>query len=150
MRVTYTIDKDTVLREVRRLTNYAGHRKQGDDGAFERMRATDSDSGMLEQFWRAACDAATEQLKPYIRQVDGSSDAYEAVMEMPSLYDTSLNGSIESSLQNFFVNMIADKWFEWTDGDGKSAAIAAANALGCMQDVEKKMYQRKRPCRFTI
>lgn len=167
MRVTYTIDKGKVLTEVRRLTAYAAQRK-GEEGAFERMAATESDEGLLEQFWKSACAAATEQLKEYARMIDAGEDesgdgiatyrtdgiatyqAYEAVMEMPSLYDKKLNESIEGSLQGFFVNIIASKWFAWTDASGKAAETAAAEALVCMQDVERKIYHRKRPGRFTI
>lgn len=150
MRVTYTVDKNAVLKEVRRLTNYVGSRKQGDEGAFQRISATDSDEGMLEQFWKAACSAATEQLMHYARSiendVDGDNPCYEVVMEMPSLYDTELNDSIKDSLQNFFINIITSKWYKITspDDEGKYAA----DALGYMQDVEKKIYHRKIPRRF--
>ena len=148
MRVTLTVEKEAVMQEVMRLTHYAGDRKTGDEGAYDRMAAMESDAEMLEQFWKAACTAVTELFKPYIKQVDSSGDTYEAVMDMPSLYDTSLNESIEGSLQGFFVNTMAGKWFALTDTDGKAAATAAAEALGYMQDVEKKMYHRKRPSRF--
>ena len=151
MRVTYTVDKNAVLKEVRRLTNYVGSRKQGDEGTFERMSATESDEGMLEQFWKAACSAATEKLMHYARDiesgVEGDNPCYKVVMEMPSLYDTNLNATIEDSLQNFFVNMIASKWYKITSPDDE--AKYAADALGFMVDVERKIYHRKRPSRFT-
>lgn len=148
-RVIFTVDKKTVLMEVRRLTHYAGQRKQGDDGSFERISATESDSGILEQFWQAACDAATERLMRYATESGVEGEAYEIVMDMPSQYDTNLSDSIEGSLQNFFVNLIASKWLGYTDADGKSSAMAAAEALGYMQDAEKKISHRKRPRRFT-
>ena len=151
MRVTYTIDKKAVLREVKRLTAFGGSRKKGEEDAYERMSATDSDEGMLEHFWKAACSAATEQLMHYARSiendVEGDNPCYEVVMEMPSLYDTELNDSIKDSLQNFFINIITSKWYKITSPDDE--AKYAADALGYMQDVEKKIYHRKRPKRFT-
>lgn len=152
IRVIFSVDKEKVLKEVRRLTHYAGQRKQGDEGTFERMSATDSDKAMLEQFWKAACAAATEQLMHYAISIDNDdvgAAAYEVALDLPSQYDTNLNESIEDSLKNLFINLIASKWFEWTDAEGKASATAAADALGFMQDIEKKIYHRKRPCRFT-
>lgn len=151
MRVTYTIDKNTVLEEVKRLTSYGGSRKKGEEGSYERMSATDSDAAQLEQFWKAACSAATEKLMHYARDiesgVEGDNPCYKVVMEMPSLYDTNLNATIEDSLQNFFVNMIASKWYKITSPDDE--AKYAADALGFMVDVERKIYHRKRPSRHS-
>ena len=147
MRVTYTIDKEKVLKEVGRLTNYAGQRKVGDESTYLRMSTTDSDKEMLEQFWRAACSAATEQLMHYTSCISdddiGCSTEYEVEVDMPSLYDTNLNESITDSLQNFFINFMASKWFKITSPEDE--AKYAAEALGFMQDIEKKIYFRKRP-----
>ena len=152
MRVTYTVDKNAVLKEVRRLTNYVGSRKQGDEGAFQRISATESDAGMLEQFWMAACSSATDVLMHFSRSiennVEGDAPCYEVVMEMSSLYDTALNESVEDSLQNFFVNLMTSKWCKIVSPDDE--AKYAAEALGYMQDIERKIYHRKRPRRFTI
>lgn len=149
MRVTYVIGKEAILKEVRRLTHYGGHRKTGDEGAFERMRATESDKDMLEQFWKAACSAATEQLMHYTKCISnddiGESTAYEVEMEMPSLYDVILNDSIEESLQNFFINLIASKWYKITSPEDEVKYAAEAN--GYMKDIENKIYHRKRPKR---
>lgn len=151
IRVIFSVDKEKVLKEVRRLTHYVGQRKQGDEGTFERMSATNGDAGMLEQFWKEACAAATEQLMHYAIRIDNDEDigtsSYDITLDLPSQYDTSLNESIESSLQNFFINLISSKWFELTDADGKSSGTSAAAALGYMKDVEKKIYYRKRPQR---
>lgn len=149
MRVTYCVDKKKVMTEVGRLTAYVASRKKEDDGAYERMSTTDSDNGILEQFWTAACSAATAQLMHFARSIDndveGDSPCYEVVMEMSSLYDTNLNESVEDSLQNFFVNLITSKWCNISSPE--DAPKFAAEALGYMKDVEKKMYFRKRPTR---
>jgi len=149
MRVTYTVDKEDVLKEVRRLTHYVGSRKVGgDDSTFERISTTESDHEMLDQFWNAACSAATDQLKHFAMSVNNDKDgneSYEVVMEMPSQYDTTLNESIEDSLTNFFINLIASKWCKIADQEDE--AKYAADALGYMADVDKKMYYRKRPTR---
>ncbi len=149
MRVTYTVYKNTVLNEVRRLTNYVGSRKQGDESAFLRISATESDEDMLEQFWKAACSAATDMLMHFSRSiendVEGDAPCYEVVMEMSSLYDTALNDSVEDSLQNFFINLMTSKWCKIVCPDDE--AKYASDALGYMKDVERKIYHRKRPTR---
>lgn len=148
MRVVYTINKADVFREVGRLTAYAGAKKQGDEGTYERVSTTDSDSDMLEQFWDAACSAATSNLMEFAEMIDkdpGKSADYEVVMDMSSLYDTNLNESIEDGLKNFFINLIVSKWFKMTNPDDE--AKYAAEALGYMADVEAKIYHRKRAVR---
>ena len=148
MEVTYIVDKEKVLKEVRRLTTYVGQRK-GEEGAFERISATDSDRGMLEQFWQAACSAATEQLMHYATDIYIGSAChasdYEVEMDMPSLYDDNLNESVESGLQNFFVNLMTSKWCKITNPDDE--AKYAAEALGFMKNIENLIYHRKRPKR---
>ena len=148
MEVTYIVDKEKVLKEVRRLTTYVGQRK-GEEGAFERISATDSDREMLEQFWQAACSSATEELMHYAIDIYIGSvcreTEYEVEMDMPSMYDDNLNESVESSLQNFFVNLITSKWCKITNPDDE--AKYAAEALGFIRDIDNKIYQRKRPTR---
>ena len=104
---------------------------------------------MLEQFWKAACSAATDMLMHFSRSiendVEGDAPCYEVVMEMSSLYDTSLNESVEDSLQNFFINLMTSKWCKIVCPDDE--AKYAADALGYMKDVERKIYHRKRPTR---
>lgn len=150
MRVTYTVYKNDVLTEVMRLTAYVGQRKVGDEGSYERISVTDSDKAMLEQYWIAACSAATEQLMHYARSIEndieGDDPCYEVVMEQSSLYDVHLNESIEDSLKNFFISLIAGKWFRITSPDDE--AKYAADAIGYMKDVENKLYNRKRPRRY--
>ena len=101
---------------------------------------------MMEQFWKAACSAATDELKHFSKRVDAEEDSdYEVVMEMSSLYDTNMNESIEDSLKNFFINIITSKWLNVASPD--IAKTYAEEALGYMSDVDKKMYHRVRPKR---
>ena len=153
MRVVFRVDKNTVLKEVGRSTAYFSSRKKEkeDEGAYEKMSTTDSDKDLLEQYWKAACSAATEQLVHFARSiennVEGDTPYYEVVMEMASQYDTNLNKSVEDSLQNFFINLITSKWMNVVSTE--DAQVFAADAIGYMKDVENKMYFRKRPERTT-
>ena len=145
MEVTFKIDKAEALKEVRRLTAYMGSRKQGDEGAYVRISATDSDADMLEQFWKAACSAVTEQFKHYAKSVEVSDEGYDVTMEMSELYDTNLNESIKSGLLGMIVHIIVSKWFKITSPEDE--AKYAAEAAGYMADIERKIYHRKRPTR---
>lgn len=144
MEVTFKIDKAEALKEVRRLTAYIGSRKQGDDGAYVRISATDSDAEMLEQFWKAACAAVTEQFKPFIKSVTNDT-YYTVVLDLSNSYDENLNTSVEESLLNFAVSFIVSKWCKITSPDEYESY--GADAVANIDDVVRKVYFKKKPTR---
>ena len=146
MRVTFCVNKSKVLDDVGRMTAYIGQRKVGDVGAFERISTTDSDNDMLEQFWLAACSAATDILKHAVIDSKTSPD-YKIVCEVSSLYDFDLTDSINDSLHNFFVTLMASKWCGITSPD--DVKRLAEEAAGYAIDVNNKFYHRKMPQRLT-
>ena len=48
--ITITITSADILKEVGRLTHFAGIKSEKETGDFERISATDSDNDMLIQF----------------------------------------------------------------------------------------------------
>lgn len=152
--IILTVNKANVYDEVAKTTSYTGVKMQGDDGAYDRIFTTDDDRLMLERFWVEACNAATEEFKPFIMSVSDQTDShginiennYIVGLELSSAFDETLKGSIETSLFSFFVAAIVSKWYKFTNkGEQESYA---ADAVGMMQDVMSKIYFRKKPKRI--
>lgn len=148
--ITLTIDKADVLDEVGRLTGYTGSKKGAGDEVYARISSGDGDHAMLQPFWSAACAAVTEQFKPFLGSIASSytkdnveHDGYVANLEVSSSYDEHLTVSIEESLKNFFICLIASKWFKITDKE--DAEGYALDSEGYMTDVMRKIYYRKKP-----
>lgn len=154
--ITLTVNKADVYDEVAKTTSYTGVKMQGDEGAYERIFTTDGDRLMLERFWVEACNASTEEFKPFITSVSEQSANgcgtpidrnYVAELELSSSFDETLRGSIESSLFSFFVASIVSKWYKFTNKEEQ--ASYAADAVLMMQDVMSKLYFRKKPKRIV-
>lgn len=153
--ITLEVNKAHVYNEVAKTTSYTGDKMQGDDTAYDRIFTTDDDRIMLERFWTEACNAATEQFKPFLVQVSSYPEShgveldrnYNVELELSSSFDENLKGSIESSLFSFFVAMIVSKWYKFTNKS--EADMFATDALGMIEDVMKKIYYRKKPKRVA-
>lgn len=153
--VTLTVSKANVYNEVAKTTSYTGAKMQGDDSAYKRIFTTEEDRMMLERFWVEACNAATEQFKPFLKSVSEQSEGedveleqdYDVELELSSSFDTSLEGSIATSLFSFFVALIVSKWYKFTNkGEAESYGVDAA---AMMEDVMKKIYFKKKPKRVA-
>ncbi len=153
--VSLNINKAKVYDEVAKTTSYTGAKMKDDDSAYERIFTTDDDRQMLERFWVEACNAATEQFKPFIISVSSQSvnhgvqldRNYDVKLELSGSFDINLRDSIESSLFSYFVSMIVCKWYQFTNkGESESYGNDAA---GAMDDVVKKIYYRKKPKRVA-
>ncbi len=152
--VTLTVKKLSVYNEVAKTTAYAGAKMEGDDKAYERIFTTEKDRSMLERFWSEACNAATDTFKPFITSVSNkvtvgndTEDAYSVELELSSMFDTNLQGSIEASLFSFFVASIVAKWCKFTD---KQETESYTNdAESSMRDIKSKIYYRKKPTRMA-
>ena len=154
--VTLTVNKANVYNEVAKTTSYTGAKMQGDESAYQRIFTTDDDRMMLERFWVEACNAATEQFKPFLTSVSSQPEGrgvelgsnYVVGLSLSSSFDSTLTGSIGTSLFSFFVSVIVSKWYKFTNkGEAESYA---ADALGMMEDIMRKIYYRKKPSRTPI
>jgi len=145
--ITITINKETVLNDVGRLTNYAGDRFVGDDGAFDRISTTGSEADMLGQFWQSACDGVTEAMKRFIKSLTTTTN-YVAVLEVSSSYDTNLTDSITTNIQNCITYHIVSQWYKLTNkSESESYAREAAAQLN---EAMSKVFFKKKPTRKGI
>lgn len=155
--VKFIVNKADVYDEVAKTTSYAGAKMPGDDkSAYDRIFTTDEDRTMLERFWAEACNAATDLFKPFLLDVtsytgsaatDITQRHYEVTLELSGSFDTSLNGSIGSSLFSFFTDLIVSKWFKFAN-KGEAEGYAA-EAAAMLEDVRSKLYYRKKPRRIA-
>lgn len=140
--ITITVVKKAVYEEVAKTTSYTGAKKEGDDGAYDRIFTTDEDQEMLERFWKEAASGATDTLKKWIRKVE-EGDEYRLLLHVADGYDMSLTSSIETSMFSYFVNFIVGKWYLIVNA-GESERYVT-DAVGAMDDIMSKVLHRKRP-----
>jgi|WetSurMetagenome_2_1015567.scaffolds.fasta_scaffold104977_2 hypothetical protein len=153
MDITITIKKSSVYEEVAKTTAYAGARDE--EVKYDRVFTTEDDRLMLERFWREACTFSTDIMKKFISTVTTPvnsqtvdlTDDYEAVLSMPSAFDSNLTGSIQESLFSYFVNSISAKWFKITNR--KDAEIYTADATSFLNKVKTDIFFRKNPTRVV-
>ena len=148
--ITVQIFKDDVYEEVAKATDYTGAKLiDGDDGARDRILATDSDLSDLGRFWEESVLATNERLKEMIvsgatKQIDART-GYEAVLEVSKSFDKGLKDNVQSALRNFFIASIIAQWFKLAN---KGEAADYFNQAGEMMDgAERLLYSRKRPTR---
>ena len=149
---TFIVNKANVYNEVAKTTSYTGA-KMEEDAAYQRIFTKDEDRLMLERFWNETCNAATDQLKQFIKSVSSQTmdttihldENYEVTLELSSSYDTNLTGSAQTSLFSFFVSSIVSKWFKFTNKQETDSYVQ--EAVGLMNDVISKIYWKKKPTR---
>lgn len=152
--ITLTVNKANVYDEVAKTTSYTGAKMQGDESAYDRIFTTDDDRMMLERFWVESCAAATELLKPFLKNVSSQPEShgveldrnYVVELELSSAFDIALTDSISASLFSFFVALIVGKWYKFTNKDETEGYVA--EAAGMLEDVKRKIYYRKKPRRI--
>lgn len=154
--ITLTVNKAYVYDEVAKTTAYTGAKMKDDADAYDRIFTTDEDRMMLERFWVEACNGATEEFKQFIVNVSDQPEShgveldknYTVTLELSTMFDTRLKGSMETSLFSYFVNAIVAKWYRFTNrGEADSFGEDATTA---MLDVKSKMFHRKKPQRKEI
>lgn len=152
--ITFTVNKANVYNEVAKTTSYAGKKlMDADEQAYKRIFATDEDEEMLESFWLEACNAVTDEMKPFLNTVSQLQESHGVdlaenfvlTLDLSSAFDTTLTQSINTSLFRFFVAYIVSKWFRLSNKP--EAESYGADATAMMEDVSKKVWYRKKPTR---
>lgn len=154
--ISLKVSKALVYNEVAKTTAYTGAKASTDEdtSAYDRIFTTEADKLALETFWSETTNAATDELKEFIKSVsthapsngiDLSQD-YDVTLELSNSFDPTLRDSIESSLFSFFVAAIVSKWFKYTNKD--DIKEYQDTAAGMMLDVHNKIYFRKKPTRI--
>ena len=147
MAETLTINKADVLKEVNKTTGYIGTKMEEDKSAYGRIATTEENEEILDRFWDEACTAATDVFKPFISSFSSDITKYEVNLNMPSSFDSNLTPSMVISMFSYFVSYIISRWNKFSNK--AEVESYAADALGAMDDVRKKLYWRKKPTRVA-
>lgn len=147
--ITIRIIQADVYEEVAKATDYTGSKLiDGDEGARDRILASDDDLTELGRFWDETALAVNESLKEML--VSGNAGAtisgekgYEAVLEVSKSFDKTLTVSVETALRSFFVASIVGQWFKFANKG--EAADYFTQAADILNTAERLLYSRRRP-----
>lgn len=162
MKITLSISKDSVMREVAVTTAYTAGKMVGDEKAFDRISTVDDDKDHLCRFWDESRSDLCQELIGLVAsegmadsvgtdgpaEVDTSEDSpslYEVKLDVSESFDEALLPSMKLSLFSFFVHSIAAKWYVYTNKD--EAGAYADKATTILDDLHRKAVWKKRPAR---
>lgn len=149
MEVILNIEKERVYEEVAKTTSYTGAKMTGDEEAYDRIFTTEEDGEMLDRFWKEACSAAVEQLKPFlVKDESGREGDCVLYLSLSASYSEALTRGVRASMLSYFVLYIVGKWYMFVNKD--EAAGYLTDAAGMLADVMRKIYYRKRPERPNL
>lgn len=145
--ITITVAQSDVYEEVAKATDYTGSKLiDGDDGARDRILASDDDFKELGRFWDETIAAAEEWFKELF--VSGETDAdnnYNMELEVSASWDKTLQGSLQSTLRSYFIASIIGQWFKFANKGESADYLTTAGDM--LQNVERLLYVRKKPVR---
>ena len=143
--ITLNIKRSDVYTEVDKTTDYTGAKlNQSDDGARDRIAATEEDLKTLSRFWEETCAVANERLKEmFIGSSLPSAEDYSVTLQVSVAFDKELTPSVEASLRSFFIVSITGKWYVFANQVEAKEYFTEAGEL--IEDVRRKLYSRKRP-----
>lgn len=149
-----SVAKDAVFAEVQKTTSYVGKKideatplQEGQDSAYDRVRATDTSQELLVRFWNEAATMATERMQRFITNVTNDS-SYTAELALTDRWSNHLAPGMQQSLFSFFVSFILSRWFKIANKQESEAYMADATAM--IEDVMRKIYYRSAPEREQI
>lgn len=145
-KVTLTIDKESVYKEVAQTTSYTGA-KMDDEDAYERIFTTDDDKSMLERFWNESKNTIANSLKRILLNEQETDGTYSLQLGLSSSFDEALTDSMRRSLFSFFVMNITAKWYTFTNK--QEATGYASEAATYIDDIMRKAFFKKKPSRPT-
>jgi hypothetical protein len=134
------------MAEVAKTTAYEG----AHSGDFDNKFVKEEDQVMLDRYWIEASTQATETMKEFITTLTAPSAAapstnYEAVLDLPSNFDSEIEATITNAVYQYFCNYVIGKWLEMAGGE--KAAVYLGAASSDLAECRSKIYSRKAPTR---
>lgn len=145
-----SISRKAAMDEVEQTTNYAGDKKVGDEGSYERIATIDEDEAELSRFWN---ESRAEVAQTFVRLLAGEgmstedSDRYELRLNVSVSFDEALLPGMELGLFSYFVHSITAKWFVFTNKE--EAGAWADRSIAFLDEVKEKAFFKKKPIRPT-
>lgn len=136
------VEKSEVYEVARMEVEYLGAKMDG-AVSYDDIMLTEANNEILDEFWKEASSGATEKLKQFVVSVMPSTDKYEVDVQTGRRYNEALTDSVQTSIKLYFVCMVVCKWL--THCKHESSTVYANSAVAAMDDVMRKLYNRKAP-----
>lgn len=147
--MTVTINRQTVIDEVAKITAYIGVKLLDNDSkAYDRLSITDADTIMLERFWQESRGNIVTALSRIISSEGVDGDDYRINLIFSQSADNALIPTIESGLLSYCVQYITGCWLSLAGND--KADNYLAKAASTLTDVRHKILCKRAPVRPTI
>lgn len=143
--ITLNVNRQDVYTEVDKTTDYTGAKlNDKDNGARDRIAATEEDLKTLSRFWEETCAVTNERLKEmFVGSSLPSDEDYSVTLQVSVSFDKELAPSVEATLRSFFIVMVTGKWYVFANKGDCKDYFEEAGAL--MEDIRRKLYSRRRP-----
>lgn len=143
--ITLNINRQDVYTEVDKTTDYTGAKlNDKENGARDRIVATETDLKTLSRFWEETCAVTNERLKEmFVGSSLPSAEDYSVTLQVSVAFDKELTPSVEATLRSFFIVFITGKWYVFANKGEAKDYFDEAGEL--MEDIRRKLYSRKRP-----
>ena len=135
------------MQEVAQTTNYIGAKKDGDEGALERISTVDEDQQELERFWNE-CRAEVTQSLIGLQPHDAlAGDVFSLSLEVSQRFNQAQLPSMQTGLFSYFVQSIVAKWCMYANKDESVNYAQRAEAI--ITELKEKAYHKLAPTRPT-
>lgn len=143
--INLIIDRDDVMQEVDKATDYTGSKMDDTGEARDRIVMTEDDRVNLKRFWEESASMANDRFKTMFVSgtTPGAPGDYNVTLEVSRSFDKALVPSVQSSLRSYFIQSIVGKWFRFTNK--KETEEYFTEAVAMLEDVMRKLYSRRRP-----
>ena len=144
MGIQTSINKSDIFNEVAKLTSYIGDKSQG-EGVYDRVRTTDENEEILEEFFKVALQDVLVTLREYVGTTYSTANEVGFVFNVGSNYDATLVGRLADSIRGSIINSIVSHWFCLIDIE--NAKLYADKSAKELENALLIINNRKRPKR---
>lgn len=141
--ITIDINRLEVYDEVSKLSEYAGAKAVGDDGARERITACDEDLADLGRMWDETVAAVCERLKDLL--ADRSEDAGGVRLTLHSVngYNPLHTAMVQLYINSSCINHILGQWYRLVNKEEAEGCMVQAAAM--IDSAQRLLHSRMRP-----
>lgn len=143
--ITIYITKESVWNEVCKVSEYAGAKMTGDDGAYRRITLTEADKADLQLFWEESVAEANAKLKELLTGSDLPTEDFEAELEVSECYNEELTPSVRAAISGYLVRSVLGRWYRLANKEEADGCLGEAASK--MEEALRMLYHRKRPRR---
>lgn len=143
---TITLNKSEVLKGARIESAYLGAKRETEgNGAYEKIRAIEADSELLERYWLEGQKTLTLSLRHYLTGIRHDSNTTSLTLHLPSLTDRAQLEDVEAEAQNYISCYVLTQWYK--NVSPETAAEKEKEALAHLSTIRNKLCSKTLPQR---